>query len=161
MTQTSSTDINDIERQSDSLLNFFSECRVQGKIQSLILRHCGLTRIRILKRIDIPPGESFYDWLEDAVDRGAIRDEDIADLMATDMLLQARRRGGSDLVHLAVEVSRTVAERDLTRARERADLLAAAAQTEVIALVIGNFVPEPQRQQAEALGVTVIEEPED
>ena len=161
MAQTSSTDLNDIERQSDSLLNFFFECRVQGKIQSLILRHCGLTRTRILKRIDIPPGESFYDWLEDAVSRGDIQNDDIADLMATDMLLQARRRGGSDLVHLAVEVSRTVAERDLTRARERADLLAAAAQTEVIALVIGNFVAEPQRRQAEALGVTVIEEPED
>ena len=142
--------------QGDSL-----EIKIQGKIHSLVYRHCGLTRTRILKGTTTPLEQPFYDQLEDAVDRGAIRDDDIADLMATDMLLQARRRGGSDLVHLAVEVSRTVAERDLTRARERADLLAAAAQTEVIALVIGNFVAEPQRRQAETLGVTVIEEPED
>ena len=142
--------------QGDSL-----EIKIQGKIHSLVYRHCGLTRTRILKGTTTPLEQPFYDRLEDAVERGAIRDDDIADLMATDMLLQARRRGGSDLVHLAVEVSRTVAERDLTRARERADLLAAAAQTEAIALVIGNFVAEPQRRQAEALGVTVIEEPED
>lgn len=150
-----------VETQIGKLQGDSLEIRMQGKIHSLVYRHCGLTRTRILKGTTTPLEQPFYDRLEDAVDRGAIRDDDIADLMATDMLLQARRRGGSDLVHLAVEVSRTVAERDLTRARERADLLAAAAQTEVIALVIGNFVAEPQRRQAEALGVTVIEEPED
>lgn len=150
-----------VETQIGKLQGDSLEIRMQGKIHSLVYRHCGLTRTRILKGTTTPLEQPFYDRLEDAVDRGAIRDDDIADLMAADMLLQARRRGGSDLVHLAVEVSRTVAERDLTRARERADLLAAAAQTEVIALVIGNFVPEPQRRQAEALGVTVIEEPED
>ena len=150
-----------VETQIGKLQGDSLEIRMQGKIHSLVYRHCGLTRTRILKGTITPLEQPFYDRLEDAVDRGAIRDDDIADLMATDMLLQARRRGGSDLVHLAVEVSRTVAERDLTRARERADLLAAAAQTEAIALVIGNFVAEPQRRQAETLGVTVIEEPED
>ena len=73
-------------------------------------------------------------------------------------LLRARLPDSTEQVHVAVEVSRTVGNDDITRARERADLLAAAAGTQGRAVVIGTIIPEPQRERAAALGVALFQE---
>ena len=66
-------------------------------------------------------------------------------------------------MYVAVEASRTVNERDITRARERADVLATATGTEALAVVVGNFVAEPQERQAADWAVAIIQvaEPEE
>lgn len=66
-------------------------------------------------------------------------------------------------VYVAVEASRTVNEQDITRARERADVLATATGTEALAVVVGNFVAEPQERQAADWAVEIIQvaEPEE
>ena len=80
------------------------------------------------------------------------------EVLAADFLLRARLPDSTEQVHVAVEVSRTVGNDDITRARERADLLAAAAGTQGRAVVIGTIIPEPQRERAAALGVALFQE---
>lgn len=134
------------------------EFRVQNIIQSLIFRRLKFSHAQVIKSLIVPATQAFYDFLWDAVARDRITEEAIGQLLAADLLLRARLPDSTEQVHIAVEVSRTIADDDIVRARERADLLAAAAGTAGQAVVIGVIIPEPQRRLAERLGVAVFQE---
>ena len=134
------------------------EYRVQGRIHSLIHRHLKFRGAQVLKSQSVHPSQSFYNFLYDAVDQNRITDDDLVQILSTDLVLRARLPDSTEQVYVAVEVSRTVGNDDITRARERADLLAAAAGAQGRAVVIGTFIPEPQRKLAETLGVALFQE---
>ena len=134
------------------------EFRVQNIIQSRIFRRLKFSHAQVIKSLSVPATQVFYDFLWDAVARDRITEEAIGQLLAADLLLRARLPDSTEQVHIAVEVSRTIADDDIVRARERADLLAAAAGTAGQAVVIGVIIPEPQRRLAERLGVAVFQE---
>ena len=134
------------------------EFRVQNIIQSLIFRRLKFSHAQVIKSLSVPATQVFYDFLWDAVAQNCITEEAIGQLLAADLLLRARLPDSTEQVHIAVEVSRTIADDDIVRARERADLLAAAAGTAGQAVVIGVIIPEPQRRLAERLGVAVFQE---
>ncbi len=52
-----------------------------------------------------------------------------------------------------VEASVTIARHDVRRARERADLFARVVDTPVVAVVAGEFAPEPVKIAAQDAGV--------
>ena len=150
--------VDNLTNQVSDLQGFSLEFRVQGKIQSLLHRRLKFRGAQILKSLSAPPGASFYNFLQNAVDQNRITDDDVGQLLSADLLLRARLPDSTEQVHVAVEVSRTVGNDDITRARERADLLAAAAGTQGRAVVIGSIIPEPQRERAAALGVALFQE---
>ena len=150
--------IDNLTNQVSDLQGFSLEFRIQGKIQSLLHRRLKFRGAQILKSLSAPPGASFYNFLQNAVDQNRITDDDVGLLLSADLLLRARLPDSTEQVHVAVEVSRTVGNDDITRARERADLLAAAAGTQGRAVVIGTIIPEPQRERAAALGVALFQE---
>ena len=150
--------IDNLTNQVSDLQGFSLEFRIQGKIQSLLHRRLKFRGAQILKSLSAPPGASFYNFLQNAVDQNRITDDDVGQLLSADLLLRARLPDSTEQVHVAVEVSRTVGNDDITRARERADLLAAAAGTQGRAVVIGTIIPEPQRERAAALGVALFQE---
>ncbi len=141
-----------------TLLGSDLENQVQGSIHSLIFRHLAFTSTHVLKSRSVHPAQFFHNFLMDAIDQNRINHEDVGQLLAADLLLRARLPDSTEQVHIAVEVSRTIADDDIVRARERADLLAAAAGTAGQAVVIGVIIPEPQRRLAERLGVAVFQE---
>ena len=150
--------VDNLTNQVSDLQGFSLEFRIQGKIQSLLHRRLKFRGAQILKSLSAPPGASFYNFLQNAVDQNRITDDDVGQLLSADLLLRARLPDSTEQVHVAVEVSRTVGNDDITRARERADLLAAAAGTQGRAVVIGSIIPEPQRERAAALGVALFQE---
>ena len=150
--------VDNLTNQVSDLQGFSLEFRIQGKIQSLLHRRLKFRGAQILKSLSAPPGASFYNFLQNAVDQNRITDDDVGQLLSADLLLRARLPDSTEQVHVAVEVSRTVGNDDITRARERADLLAAAAGTQGRAVVIGTIIPEPQRERAAALGVALFRE---
>ena len=150
--------IDNLTNQVSDLQGFSLEFRIQGKIQSLLHRRLKFRGAQILKSLSAPPGASFYNFLQNAVDQNRITDDDVGQLLSADLLLRARLPDSTEQVHVAVEVSRTVGNDDITRARERADLLAAAAGTQGRAVVIGTIIPEPQRERAAAMGVALFQE---
>ena len=150
--------VDDLTTQVGHLQGSDLEFRVQGRIHSLIHRHLKFRGAQVLKSQSVHPSQTFYNFLYDAVDRNRITDDDIVQILATDLVLRARLPDSTEQVYVAVEVSRTVGNDDITRARERADLLAAAAGAQGRAVVIGTFIPEPQRKLADTLGVALFQE---
>ena len=59
-------------------------------------------------------------------------------------------------MHGVFEVSRTIGQNDIRRARDRADAVSAATGEEAVAAVIGGTIQPPQRAQAEELDVRVL-----
>lgn len=150
--------VDDLTTQVGHLQGSDLEFRVQGRIHSLIHRHLKFRGAQVLKSQSVHPSQTFYNFLYDAVDRNRITDDDIVQILAADLVLRARLPDSTEQVYVAVEVSRTVGNDDITRARERADLLAAAAGAQGRAVVIGTFIPEPQRKLADTLGVALFQE---
>ncbi len=150
--------IDNLTTQVGDLQGNALEARVERRIHSLIYRRLEFRGAQILMSRSNPPNQSFHNFLQDAVDQNRITTTDVGQLLSADLLLRARLPDSTEQVHVAVEVSRTVGNDDITRARERADLLAAAAGTQGRAVVIGTIIPEPQRERAAALGVALFQE---
>ena len=150
--------IDNLTTQVGDLQGNALEARVERRIHSLIYRRLEFRGAQILMSRSNPPNQSFHNFLQDAVDQNRITTTDVGQLLSADLLLRARLPDSTEQVHVAVEVSRTVGNDDITRARERADLLAAAAGTQGRAVVIGSIIPEPQRERAAALGVALFQE---
>ena len=149
-----------LEARTGFLLGDAFENRLHGYIIPLLAQRLGLRRPVIIKsRFHLMP-QSFYDRLDAAEDNGVITAGQNIQVQQTDFILQARYRDTGEPVHLAVEVSRTVHEYDISRAHYRAAALAAVTGTAGAAVVIANFVPEAEEFRARDWEVTIVQEDE-
>lgn len=95
--------------------------------------------------------------VDDAERAGTLTASQSTSLLNADAVFVGRRRSDDESVHLVVEASVTIARHDVRRARERADLLTRLVDTPVMAVVAGEFAPEPvlvASQDAEVWCVT-------
>lgn len=139
------------------------EYRLHGKIDPLLCQKLDLRRPVVLKSRLVQMDAGLYDRLDLAEESGAITEYQSLQLRQVDFIVKAQRKADRATVHLAVEVSRTVNEHDIERARARADTLAAVTGTEGLAVVVGSFIEDYQERQARDLTVALIreEEPKD
>lgn len=151
------------DRQMEWFLGIMLERELHGIIAPLIAERFNLRRPVIVKSWVAQLEEPLYDALEAAEEAGRITTRQSFLVQQTDFILRGQRKDSRAGVYVAVEASRTVKERDITRARERADILATATGTEALAVVVGNFVAEPQERQAADWAVAIIQvaEPEE
>ena len=116
-------------------------------------RALGIERARIaFSATESQP--SFHDAMAEAVDTGLITQEELDDLTATDIIL----RGGNHR-HAVIEASLGPNEDDLQRAQRRARVLARATGEDTTPAVAAPELPDGLRQQANSLGVAVLEIP--
>lgn len=153
------TQVGILRTQVDGLLGSDLENSLHGNIASIAARNFNLRRVHILKSRLFPPDQNFYNRLYAAEDAGHITTEQSHQLLAVDFILSAQETESQESIYLAVEVSRTVAAYDITRARSRADALRAATGVKSLAVVIGSFIPEPEQARANEQNVTLIQEP--
>ena len=132
------------------------ERKIHANIAGMVCTPLGIRRPRVLKSILAATVPELFDLLDPALDDGRINRAQFDSLMQTDIILAARE-GNAQPVYVAIEISRTVHDEDLDRARERADILAAASGVPALALVIGYIIPPPQRRKAEELAVHLME----
>ena len=151
------------EQRFGRLMGESLEYRLHGKIDPLLCQKLDLRRPVVLKSRMVQMDAGLYDRLDQAEDAGAITEYQSLQLRQVDFIVKAQRRADRATVHLAVEVSRTVNEHDIERARARADTLAAVTGTDGLAVVVGSFIEDYQERQARDLTVALIreEEPED
>ena len=123
--------------------------------------HRAISRVRILgierASIVLAPGESqpsFQDAMAEAVEHGLITKEELDDLTATDIIL----RGGNRR-YVVIEASLEPDQDDLERALRRARVLARATGQDTTPAVAAPELPDGLRQQADSLGVAVLEIP--
>ena len=132
------------------------ERKIHANIAGMVCTPLGIRRPRVLKSILAATVPELFDLLDPALDDGRINRTQFDSLMQTDIILAARE-GNAQPVYVAIEISRTVYDEDLDRARERADILAAASGVPALALVIGYIIPPPQRRKAEEMAVHLME----
>ena len=114
----------------DNLRGEAQERKVAFKVNSVISQPRGLRRTRVVLSIGEAPPRELLDPIEDARDEDRITEEQFRRILDTDLVFFARRRRDDsaerELVCCAVEISTTIREDDISRARQSAEALRAA-----------------------------------
>ena len=132
------------------------ENQLHGRIVPLIAGRLNLRRPVILKSRFFQLEPALFDQLDAAEDAGRITPRQSGQLQQADFILRGQRKDTREPVYVVVEASRTIKENDITRARERADILAAVTGSAAMAVATGHLVAEPQESQAADWAVTLI-----
>ena len=143
-----------------SYLGDLLENRLHGRIVPLIANRFGLRRTIILKSRFFQMDPALYEQLDAAEDAGQISLRQNCQLQLTDFILRGVRKDTREPAYVVVEASRTIKEYDISRARERADILAAVTGAAAFPAAIGNLVAEPQESQAADSAVAILQVPE-
>ena len=131
------------------------ERRIAKHCRNIVSRRLGIKRAKVLHSISVPDNEALDDLVYAASEVGSITDQQAYDLDLADIIVAGS--GAPDQANYAViEVSETIGDDDVDRARERAEILASAASEPVVAAVIGKAVSDANRQRADQSGVAVI-----
>ena len=148
--------LDNIEGRLGNLEGAELERRVHSDIANIASRWLGLNRVRIMQSRIVARSPEFQDLIDDAEEQNLITYDQGDHLERTDILVSARRRSDRQPVHLAIEVSRNIADYDITRASERAQSLSAIFGTPAISVVVGGNISQSQQELAESLGVRAI-----
>ena len=143
-----------------SYLGDLLENRLHGRIVPLIANRFGLRRTVVLKSRFFQMDPGLYEQLDAAEDAGQISLRQNCQLQLADFILRGVRKDTREPAYVVVEASRTIKEYDISRARERADILAAVTGSAAFPAAIGNLVAEPQESQAADSAVALIQVPE-
>ena len=132
------------------------ERRARESILNIAKDELGFTRGRVLLRGsgDIDPQLRAAIYQAEA--QGAVTENDVDNLLVADIIIRARRASDRRYVYAAIEVSRTIGNRDIERACERAGTLAVVTDEETVAAVIGEVIQPQQIALAERKDVRVV-----
>ena len=96
------------------------------------------------------------DIIDDAEEQGVITADQGRHLELSDIIISGRRKSDRQHCYVVAEVSAGIRDADITRARDRAQTLAAAQQQPVIPMVVGASISHQQRSLADSAGVSVV-----
>jgi multidrug efflux pump subunit AcrA (membrane-fusion protein) len=99
--------------------------------------------MRLARRLRPIDHAALSPLVDDAELDGRLTTVEANAILLADGIFSGRARSDGSPVHLLFEASVTIAHHDVRRARERADLLARIVDTPVIAVVAGEYSPEP------------------
>ena len=157
------TRFDDIDYRLDNLQNTVNglrgdtmEIRAPKSILPAIIQSLGLRRPQVMHSATVSMPVDLMDVLHDAEEAQLIPARADSEVMAADLIIQAQSRAHRLPVWIVAEVSATIDEHDIARARSRADYLAAATSQSTIPIVTGEAIDPRDRAKAESEGVTVI-----
>ena len=132
------------------------EAKLERSIGPILARTFGLYDVRTLQSRFTMPNQEFNRRLAQAQAEGKINADQAFQLDRADYIVYGRQTADDAEVYFVAEVSWTLGQNDITRARERADIMAAASGVNTIAVAIAQEIPPPQVQQAETAEVILI-----
>ena len=135
------------------------ERRVARRIPRTLKRYAGMRNAKLVYAIAIPDNPHIPELLEEATADGSVTDEQADYLIKSDLIVLGETDEGIPQYAVA-EISVTIDRHDIDRAVARAATLQAASSVATIAVVIGEDIPDANRQQAAENNVTVIIIPE-
>ena len=149
-------DVETLKTDVGTLKGSDTERRARENILNIAKDELGLSRGSILLARGRNTDPEFLGSINNAEVLSLITEEQADHVLLADIIIRARRVEDKRYVHGVFEVSRTIRQNDIRRARERADAVAAATGEEAIAVVIGGTIQPLQRAQAEELDVRVL-----
>ena len=132
------------------------EVKSVRRIQSIVIQRLGVRVPVIVQSLTNPMTEADLTVLHDAEEQGNISEAEVSQLLETDVIIRARRRAGREPLWIAVEVSNTIDQHDITRAHERATILAKAHRQDASSVVVGRSIRPHEQRMADQLGVNVF-----
>ena len=153
------TDMNLVKGRLDNAVGAYYELKVTRRIGGVV--GSAFRRVRVLKGLPVGPNSEFIDLVEDAEDNGVITEEQYLQIQQLDLILTGRRKIDGAEVYIAVEVSVTIGDSDITRAARRAEILATVVGQPTIPAVIGVNIDDDRATLASANNVSVFLAPDD
>ena len=144
-------------RMQGQLGNLLGESYERRMIQSIahtVYRALGMQRAKVLKGREADDSE-LSAKVVDAEMRGLITREQGNGLFRADAVISGTRGADRSPLHAVAEISVTIGQRDVDRAKERAATLSAVMGEPAKGLVIGDSISEPDRRRAERSEVAV------
>ena len=148
--------LDNMDRRLGQALGDNLEAKLERSIGPILARTFGLYDVHTLQSRFTMPNQEFNRRLAQAQAEGKITADQSFQMDRADYIVYGRQTADYDEVYFVVEVSWTLGQNDIIRARERADLMAAASGVNTIAVAIAQEIPPPQVQQAAAAQVTLI-----
>ena len=149
-------DINELKADVAELKGTNLEIKSVQRVQSIITQRLGLRRPVTEHSLSRPMSGEYLEALQDAEEQGKIRPHGDGEVLESDIIMRAQRISDRETVWIVVEVSNTIDQHDITRARDRADLLHAAFSQAAMGAVAGRSTRRQEEQMAESSGVTVV-----
>lgn len=132
------------------------ELKVGNNIFSLIGQHLDIIPVRVLKGSRAPNDMAFLNPIYEAKRNGIITERERLDAFAVDIVLEGRSEPEQPTLYVVLEISRTVADSDINRAWERADIVQKATGKLALPAVVGVYIDQVRRQLAQERNVTLI-----
>ena len=132
------------------------EAKLERGIGPILARTFGIYDVRTLQSRFTMPNQEFNRRLAQAQADGKITADQAYQLERADYIVYGRQTADDAEVYFVAEVSWTLGQNDITRARERAAIMAAATGIATQAVAIAQEIPQPQAEQAAAAAVTLI-----
>ena len=148
--------VRDIQDKVGGLIGDTLELKLPGRIIPLLSQKIRLRRAEIVRSSTTTMSSEIADTIADAVDAGVLEDWQEFRIGLTDIIIRAQRQSDRSAVWVAVEASSAIHLRDIERARQSADALAAVFRENTIALVAGYAIDPEESRQAEDTGVEVL-----
>ena len=106
----------------------------------------------LIRRARLLTDEELRDLLEEAVEKGALSDEEAKNISLSDLVVQGKLKETEEEVYLVVEVSWTIGTEDVERAKERAGMLSKLG-VRVLPVVAGKGIAGEAVEVARSEGV--------
>ena len=152
---------NQLNGRMDNGFGVNYEYKVEKNIRTFAAQQLQFRSARVLYGARTGLTSELEEFVNQAQECGTITAEQSGELWALDLIFNGRRSNDGSEIYVAAEASITIGDRDITRASERAGILAAATGSLAIPAVIGARIDEQRTALAAANNVTVILMPED
>jgi SepF-like predicted cell division protein (DUF552 family) len=111
---------------------------------------------RLIRKCRVVSSEKLADILEEAVEKGVIRDEEMEDALNVDLVVEGIWKSNKEGVVLVCEVSSTADITDVERANKRAGIIGRAFNKKSIPIVVGKEVTKGAKEKSSPLGVILL-----
>jgi hypothetical protein len=139
-----------LEGNMNRMIGSDHERRAARRASRLAQRQMDMASMRVIYAITLPDNNRLPEMLDLACDAGRIDSAEADELENADIVLEGEGQ------FILAEISVTLDENDIHRARSRADLLAQATLSTVRAAAIGTYALEPARQHAVDNDVAIL-----
>ena len=104
----------------------------------------------------IPLAQERINDIRNAARDGSVPRDAAQEVALTDIVLHGRRDEDDQPIWVAIEASVRIDEHDITRARQRADILSAVYRAPALAAVVGESIDDRDRVRAQSSDVVVV-----
>ncbi len=139
-----------------SLVGDNLEFKLSRRIIPLLSQKIRLRRAEVMSSAMLGVSRELSDAVEDATESGILEEWQQNRISLTDIIIRAQRQSDRSAVWVAVEASSAIHLRDIERARQSSDALAAVFRQDAIAMVAGNRIDAEESGQADAAGVEAL-----